>query len=406
MVKIPSRCLFALAWLFLPTLARAVSSPAESPVASTDLICPTSNAAECYPRIFEPTKDFQTIKEGQDLPPGLHVRLNIYSGEKEARLNIPMEGEEGYDLSGLPTEQSIVVVEQPESEPEKPALRDQVPIQAPAYNDAGKITPPVPAAGDEYGTFQKALLAIKMEARTIDEALDDLAELSHDIYYGVEIAKDGPVLEKLVCLTLGNGSEKVPATENGRDHKAASILASAIQNNPTALQEMSGYWKHIMYPTCGLDKTAQKDFVTTLRSGLGSETNPSALKAKVAAISGLLREPKIRDEFLAKGGMELLLAIFLKKGEEFDVVRNKVGQLVMDNFLDEGMGAVLNVWPRMPASEAKVCEAAETMLGDGCWEHHVKAFAKNTKAGWVKEFLAALKEQRQLKAKSAKSREL
>ncbi|TVY89994.1 Nucleotide exchange factor [Lachnellula willkommii] len=410
MVQIPTRCLLGLAWLFLPTLARAISSSPDSPVASTDLICPTTNAADCYPRIFEPTKDFQTIKEGQDLPPGLHVRMNIYSGEKEARLNIPMEGEEGYNPEGIPTEQAMVIVDQPEAEPEKPALRDQVPIEAPAYKDAGKIPPPIPnaEAGDEMGTFQKALLTIKMDARAIDGALDDLSDLSHDIYYGVEIAKDGPVLEKLVCLTLGSGSEKIPATENGRDHKAASILASSIQNNPTALKEVAGYSKMVMYPTCGLDISAntQKNFVDMLRSRLDQEKTPSVLKAKVNAISGLLREPTIRDAFLEKGGMELLLEIFLKKEEGFDVVRRNVGQLVMDNFLDEGMGAVLDVWPRMPVSETKVCEAEETMLGDGCWEHHVKSFSKSaSKAGWAKEFLAALKEQRK-RGNSTKDREL
>lgn len=414
MVQIPTRCLVGLAWLFLPTLARAISSSPDSPVASTDLICPTSNAAECYPRIFEPTKDFQTIKEGQDIPPGLHVRMNIYSGEKEARLNIPMEGDEGHNPEGIPTEQAMVIVDQPEAqpepEPEKPALRDQVPIEAPVYKDAGKIPPPIPnaEAGDEMGTFQKALLTIKMDARAIDGALDDLFDLSHDIYYGVEIAKDGPVLEKLVCLTLGSGSEKIPATENGRDHKAAAILASSIQNNPTALKEVAGYSKMVMYPTCGLDISAstQKNFVDILRSRLDLEKSPSALKAKVNAISGLLREPTIRDTFIEKGGMELLLEIFLKKEEEFDVVRRNVGQLVMDNFLDEGMGAVLDVWPRIPVSETKVCEAEETMLGDGCWEHHVKIFSKSaSKAGWAKEFLAALKEQRK-RGNSTKDREL
>ena len=304
----------------------------------------------------------------------------------------------------------MVIVDQPESEPEKPALRDQVPMEPPIYKDAGKIPPPIPdpIAGDEMGTFQKALLTIKMEARAFDGALDDLSDLSHDIYYGVEIAKDGPVLEKLVCLTLGSGSEKIPATENGRDHKAASILASSIQNNPTALKEVAGYSKMVMYPTCELDisASAQNNFVSMLRSRLDSEKNPHALKAKVNAISGLLREPTIQDNFLEKGGMELLLEIFLKKGEEFDVVRRKVGQLVMDNFLDEDLGAVLDVWPKMPASETKLCEAKETMLGDGCWEHHVKTFQKSSsKAGWAKEFLAALKEQRK-RGNLTKDREL
>jgi nucleotide exchange factor SIL1 len=405
MVYISPRSLLGVAWLTLPLLAQAVSPPSDaspSPAADTELICPTDNAAECYPRVFQPTIDFQDIKEGQDIPPGLHIRMNINTGQKEARLNVPMEGEEtSSELEGIPVEQAMVVVEQPEEEivPEQQALRDQVPQEPPAYEAAGKIPPPPPSDGGDIGTFHKAMLSIKMEARAFDTALDDLSELSHDIYYGVEIAKDGPVLEKLICLTLGSGSEKFPATEQKRDHKAAAILASAIQNNPTALKEVASMGKLIMYPICGTDlkdpAKKQGNFVSILKSRLGREKEPSTLKSKVNAISGLLRDPKIRRDFLGTGGMEMLLAIWLKKGEQFDSVRMKVAQLVSDNFLDEGMGAALRVWPKRPVADSKTCETKGKMLQDGCWEHHIEHFwNESPDKSWALDFLILLKEQR------------
>ena len=406
----PSR-LLSLASLCLPYLAQATKSASNagpSPAADTELICPTNNVAECYPRLFQPTKDFQDIKEGQDIPPGLHVRLNVYTGKKEARLNIPMEGEElEFDLSGLPTEQSVVIVEQPEAEeetnPERQALRDQVPQKPRPFEAAGKIVPPPPNGGD-MSTFQMALLSVGMESRTFDTALDDLSELSHDIYYGVEIAKNGPVLEKLICLILGSGSERFPAKENKRDHKAASILASSIQNNPTALKEVASMGKLVMYPTCSAEGG---NFVSTLTSKLGREKKPSTLKAKVIAISGLLKEPTIRKEFLNTGGMEMLLAIWLKKGVQWDTVRMKVAQLVMDNFLDESMGATLGVWPKRLVADTKSCETKGKMLSDGCWEHHIEAFSKaSPDESWAVEFLGSLKEQRKNGGNSVKDREL
>jgi nucleotide exchange factor SIL1 len=413
MVRISSRGLLGLACLTLPVFTRAISPQAS---ADKDLICSTTDPTDCYPRVFEPTEDFQIIKEGQDIPPGLHVRMDIYTGLREARLNIPMEGEEGAieGTQEIPIEQAMVVIEQPDTEPEpkQPVMRDQVPINPPVYDTAGKIPPPPPSSGGEISTFQKAMLTVKMEARAFDSALDDLQELAHDIYYGLEIAKDGPVLEKLVCLIVGSGSERMPAREKGRDHKAASILASAIQNNPTALKEVSNFWRVVMYPTCGTElmhsKTRGKDnFVAILRSRLGREKDAGALKAKITAISGLLKEPVIRGDFLDKGGMEMLLAIFLKKGEQFDSVRQKVAQLITDNFLDESMGATLGIWPKMPVNEGKVCEGKERMLEDGCWESHVNAFSeKEPKEEWAKEFLAALKEQRTKWGDSVKDREL
>ncbi|CAL3966334.1 hypothetical protein PZA11_003018 [Diplocarpon coronariae] len=402
MVHTSTPSLLGFLCLSLSVVARAVSPPSVSPKADADLICSTSDPKDCYPHTFRPTKYFQPVREGQNIPPGLHVRMNIWSGLKEARLNIPMEGEEGavdgvleIPTDQLSTEQSIAVVPQPDEEEQKPAI----PKDAPIYETAGKIPPPPPTAGDEVSTFQSAMIAVRMEAGVFDSALDDLRDLSHDIYYGLEIVKDGPVLEKLICLTLGQGTEKLPAGENSRDHKAANILASSIQNNPTALKEVAGFGKMVMHPSCGVqqikdDKGAEPappSFVSVLRGRLSREKDAGALKAKVGAISGLLREPSIRDWFLANRGMELLLAILLKQGEQYDGVRVKVAQLVTDNFLDEGIGAELGVWPKGPVAEARVCESSEGMLEDGCWEHHVRAHGKQE---WAKEFLAGLQTER------------
>jgi len=419
MVYITPRNFLGLACLALPIITRATSSPpSDSPSSDQDLICSSTDKNDCYPREFVPTEEFQVIKEGQDIPAGLHIRMDINSGQREARLNIPMEGDEGLleALKDLPTEQSVVVVPQPEGETEqeesKPAMRDQVPISPPVYESAGKVIPPPPTSGDEISTFQAALIFIKTEARLFDKALDDLSDLAHDIYYGLEIAKDAPVMEKLLCLIIGSGSEKYPAKEKSRDHKAASIIASAVQNNPTALKEIGNLWSMLVYPTCGGElyeakSAGKKDSISILRNRLGREKDPQSLKAKVTAISGLLKEPVIRKDFLDKGGMEMLLAIFLKKGVDFDIVRKKVLDLVNDNFLDEGMGAELRVWPKMPVNEGKVCRIKGRMLEDGCWEFHVDSFFRERQnALWAGEFVQKLTERRAEWGDSIHDREL
>lgn len=78
---------------FIIPRASAHAPPSSSPKASTDLICHTAHASECYPKIFQPTEQFKTVHDDQELPPGLHVRLNLQTGVKEARLNVP-EGDE------------------------------------------------------------------------------------------------------------------------------------------------------------------------------------------------------------------------------------------------------------------------------------------------------------------------
>lgn len=40
---------------------------------------------------FIPTDQWQKIREGQKIPPGLHIRLNLETGEREAKLLDPNE---------------------------------------------------------------------------------------------------------------------------------------------------------------------------------------------------------------------------------------------------------------------------------------------------------------------------
>jgi nucleotide exchange factor SIL1 len=161
--------------------------------------------------------------------------MNVWTGEKKARLNIPMDGDD--QLEGLPTEQSVVVVDQPEDGDvyDEPALRDRVPQKPPAYEAAGKIVPPREPDGNggDSENFWNAIRVLDGTHPTsdaIEEALMDLSDLAHDIYYGVELAKRGGVLQNLVTLM---SSELV----NHR-RQAASILGVSIQNNPTALKEV------------------------------------------------------------------------------------------------------------------------------------------------------------------------
>lgn len=48
---------------------------------------------ECYPRVFEPTDQWQTVREGQEIPGGLHVRINMVTGMKEAKNIEPEQAE-------------------------------------------------------------------------------------------------------------------------------------------------------------------------------------------------------------------------------------------------------------------------------------------------------------------------
>ncbi|CCU81233.1 nucleotide exchange factor SIL1 [Blumeria hordei DH14] len=386
-------------YLSLTSLFYSLSSFADD----TDLVCSSTDATDCYPRIFQATKDFQDIREGQDIPPGLHVRLNIYDGKREARLNIPMEGENGeVQISDeIPAQNSIITIPTPEKEaPIQETVPSKHEQKPPAYKPEGKIPMPNPTDAE---TFQSSLQTIKDNDESLDQALDNLSDLSHDIYFGMEIIKDASALQKLVCMAFWLESKNNSTSNKIIGRKAAIIIGSALHNNPGAMKELEPKKNIVMYPSCVAKSETTNDikkekFVAAFGRSLKQEQDPIILKTKIVTLSRLLKEPSIRGTFLEEEGMKLLLSIFTSDNDGFNIVRKKISELVMDNFLDEESGADITVWPKSKRSSKKICMNEEDNLEDGCWEHHIEIFSSiSPKEKWLKEFLSALKNQRSTK---------
>eukprot|EP00105_Crassostrea_gigas_P031107 XP_011453692.1 PREDICTED: nucleotide exchange factor SIL1 [Crassostrea gigas] len=73
--------------------------------------------------VFYPTKDWQEVKPGQAVPKGLHIRLNMDTGQREAKL---MEGDGGLKYWNQEGKQGIVNTEKKLFTPEdlKKALKE------------------------------------------------------------------------------------------------------------------------------------------------------------------------------------------------------------------------------------------------------------------------------------------
>lgn len=381
-------CVFAA-----PAVAQhsASSKPSKS-----DLICHTTNPDECYPRVFQPTDEFQTIHEDQDLPKGLHVRMNIWTGQKEAKINVPDESDPS--LEGLPVDRAMVVVdaEQHQDQP-------KIPKGAPEYEPVGKVKGPE----HESVAFHEGLKMLKKGSSKTGQALDDamegLEDLSHDLYYGLKIAEDSDAVKALLCLM---SSQQSPTTEGSipRDQQAAAILAGTLQNNPTALKEVTKVWPTLVEVECpntgeALRASVYSSVVPSKNGDGTAHQSVARVKSKVAVINGLIKDSAIRAEFLREGGMSSLLSILVPHDEEWTGAQRKVGQLVLDNFLDEDMGAILGQWPKTRKLADEECAADEAQSGEGCWDYHVARIAKATKASkgdWSRELvnrLAAVRKQ-------------
>ena len=239
---------FALPIALLAVFLSYVFPSAASTESSKDLICHTADRAECYPAIFTPTKDFQIIHDDQSIPPGLHVRMNIATGVKEARLNVP-EGDGGDNSAVFMIENSAVGDEIVQQAPQKPVtggLNVQDPRHINHVFDADSF--PLDARNytttiDSGDVARAASVIVKCRKYKPDiclVALEDLTELAHDLEWGVAITKDEKLSSQLWQLVESsnlNGDIRVPSA-------AALLLGTTLQNNEKALQEMlSGFPK-------------------------------------------------------------------------------------------------------------------------------------------------------------------
>ncbi|KAI8624694.1 hypothetical protein F5Y19DRAFT_467671 [Xylariaceae sp. FL1651] len=389
--------LLALLLSVLSSFTSASSPPAVSPTAETDLICHTDNPAECYPKVFSATEEFQVVHDDQDLPPGLHVQLDVQTGQKQAKLYDP--NEEHPELAGLPVNQEVIVVD-PDSSQDSP----KIPAGAPAYEPIGKVKAPQ----DKNEEFPQALQTIKksserrksVDISALDGALQLLDDLAHDMYYGVQIAEDSEAVQTLFCLLLKgeiSQAQDQPLTDRA-DFLASSILSSVVRNNAPALAAIEKSWESIMEKPCNSPSQSIKHELfhrLTPISGTDTELEyqeADTIRFCLSVISGLMKSPKFRTEFLDNSGMQSFLQILLREGEVWEPRKAKIAQIISDTFLDEDLGATLGIWPGEQVDASHCVEGGSKSLGDECWEHHLQQV--NQRAGapeWSEQLLSLLR---------------
>ncbi|KAI0416861.1 hypothetical protein F5X98DRAFT_342288 [Xylaria grammica] len=374
----PGRLIFSFAFIIslLCSPASTSSLPAVSPVAETELICHTGNPAECYPKVFSATGEFQVVHDDQDLPSGLHVQLDVQTGQKQAKLCDPYE--ENSALAGLPVDQDVMIVD-----PEPPQYdKSRIPAGAPAYESFGMVKAPQ----EKNEEFSQALQTIKKSAHNqrsiktsvLDGALQLLDDLSHDLYYGLQIAEDVETVQSLFCLMFRKGEGEERSFLEGANFLASSVLSAAVGNNPRALDAIEKSWDSIAKKHCG---TGSHSIRHELFHQLAPTSEPSTkqeyeetetVRLYLKVISGLLKSSTIRAEFLENNGMRSFLQILLRAGGVWESRKVKVAQIISDTFLDEDFGATLGLWPRKHTVDASRCaEDRPLSLDDECWVYHL-----------------------------------
>ena len=312
-------CLTTLSTLF--TARAAIPSPK----AATDLICHTNHASECYPQTFQPTKNFQTVHDDQNLPPGLHVRMNLATGVKEARLNIP-EPNEDVDTSALTIidDFDLAGYQEPNREADKNPMDTQ--------QQDSRQQPFLPPQHDvaEGTLFSNSASTIKnpnSHTSVLLPAIESLEDLAHSYHWGLSLAKDGEIVHRLFQLLL--------PTQLSLEIRslATLVFGTAIHNNEAALTAALSHFYNDEWPEGPLEAVIM---------ALLHEQSPLLLNRMLFLLSSLCQDQTQLQKFLEAGGIELLIKTYQAEpttvGERHKL-RKKVTHFVFDHLLPtEGTG--------------------------------------------------------------------
>lgn len=265
-----SLCVTTLFWLF--TQAYPVLATTEE-ADDLEQICPDSNPLNCYPKLFVPTEEWQTVREGQVIPVGLQVRLDLENMSREAKLS----GETNSDHVENSKNHDLVITN--------------------SNSDFQS------ALGVVYNFAEMRLS--KTSPIILLDALEVVDEWSSDIEYGVAIANEIQPLLKLSGLYESDDFPNHPTFGlSNNDYSKVQdlvyrILASCFRNN---VEAQTIFLKFLPDPD---------DLLNRL---VAFETHDSKLilRRKLGMLGSLLNNGVFHTHFLRAGIQSKLILLYTK----------------------------------------------------------------------------------------------
>ncbi|XP_051486747.1 nucleotide exchange factor SIL1 isoform X2 [Apus apus] len=282
--------------------------------------------------VFYPTHQWQTIRPGQAVPAGSHVRLNLQTGDREAKLPDSENGKSDtkeerrrkrlgkvdVDSSSFTSQElKKALAKMKESEKaEKKAHEEEVrkkfrPIEQ-LKEEFEKLNVKMET---DYEIMVKLISKFNSSASTLDEKVAALYDLEYYVHQ-VDNAKDFLSMGGLQLVIEGLNS-----TEPALKEHAAFVLGAALSGNPRVQIE-------------AIEGGALQKLLVILAT-----EQPLAVKKKALfALSSMLRHfPYAQQQFLKLGGLQVLRSLFRQKGMETLHVRvvTLLYDLIMEKMLLE-----------------------------------------------------------------------
>ncbi|XP_029439562.1 nucleotide exchange factor SIL1 isoform X1 [Rhinatrema bivittatum] len=282
---------------------------------------------------FYPTREWQTVKPGQAVPAGLHMRLNLQTGKNEARIPDPENEKNGMKYKKKDKRLGKVNVDSNLYTPQelKKAL--------------AKFKEGVTESTEE----EKAKLeGIKQKFRPIDELKKEFEELNMQIETDFEImtkliskfnSSNSSLDEKAAALNdLEYYVHQVDNAQNMLCVGGLQLVINELNGTEAVLKELSAF---VLGSALSSNPKVQVEAIEggalqKLLMILGTEQPLSLKKKALFALSSMLRHfPYAQQQFLKHGGLQILRSFFREKGAEVLCIR--VVTLLYDMIVEKAL---------------------------------------------------------------------
>lgn len=287
------------------------------------------NGGECYPEIFEPTNEWQIVKEGQHIPPGLHVRLNMELNQREAKI-----------LDGSEENNAVAVVDTEKEEEEQEAVKAKIKEALEKYkNQKKEYKRSTVNEGElnDFGSAVKEIASFNTDLGRVERALETLVDLAHDREFGVRLTQDSAVFDKIHQIALEVDDSRVK-------EMCYNVLAASLRNNPEAVTNVL--------------KNQPSLFVDTLLGVLQeTETSDILQKRIVGVFQGL-----VSDASFAQQRVGDLISVFPDLGKQ---AKDRVAVILEDLNLavtGETSDKTISEYIQQSLSESKTASESQLKL--------------------------------------------
>lgn len=267
--------------------------------------------------VVQPTDQWQTLKPGQAVPAGSHVRLNIQTGQREVRM-----GEE--QLKYWTQQHSENEDNQPFIDPDElkkamKKIKEDLNQLHKDPNQQESVTSRFRPLEELKKDMAQLDLLVETDVQILRRMLDQFnstrsteekLSILHELEYMVHQVDNAQTLCSMGGLVFILDS--LNSTDSRLQESSAFVLGSALASNPSVQV-----------------KAVESGALQTLLTILATTQHFSVQKKVLFAVASLLRNfPFAQHHFLSRGGLQVLSEVFL--GDQNGSLRTRIVTLLHD----------------------------------------------------------------------------